>query len=228
MLITGLSRMLEVDNSALSDLVKSIGLPPLDSCLAIRRTEVNHISGWRAEVVLPDEHSHRTYRDIQSIITKSNMRPGAQRLADEAFHQLAVAEGAVHQKPPEEVTFHEVGALDSILDVCLAAILVDQLAADRIVCSPLPVCDGSVNGAHGILSTPVPAVLILLQGVPVYGIDSEGETVTPTAIAFLKALRCEFGPWPAIQVEKVVRVYGSRILPNIPNGAIFALGYTYE
>ncbi|MCH8038458.1 MAG: DUF111 family protein, partial [Proteobacteria bacterium] len=83
--------------------------------------------------------------------------PAAKALAEDAFHRLAVAEGVVHDQSPEQVTFHEVGALDSILDVCLSAALFDRLNVDHLRCSPLPVCDGTVKSAHGILATPAPA-----------------------------------------------------------------------
>ena len=145
-------------------------------------------------------------------------------MRESAFETLAIAEGEIHGKPPEEITFHEVGALDSILDICLVSAIFDQLSPDSFVCSPLPVCDGVIRCEHGMLAAPAPAVLQMLEGVPVYGIDSTGETITPTAIALLKALGARFEGWPAMTVEKVVRVFGGRIVPNVPNGAIFVLG----
>ena len=228
MLLTGLARMAQLDQPALDAMVAEIGVPALTSCVSIEAAQVNNLSGWRAEVTLPQEHSHRTFDDIRRIIRASGMQPAARELAEDAFHRLAVAEGVVHDQPPEQVTFHEVGALDSILDVCLSAALFDRLDVDHLRCSPLPVCDGTVQSDHGVLATPAPAVLLLLEGVPVYGIDSQGETVTPTAISLLKAMRAEFGPWPAMVVERVERIYGGRVLPNIPNGAIFALGHEHD
>ena len=228
MLLTGFARLTDMDQPALDLMIHGIGLPPLNGCVAIKPAEVNQLSGWRAEVTLPLEHSHRSFDDIRRIIRASGLTPSAKALAEDAFHRLAVAEGVVHNRSPEQVTFHEVGALDSILDVCLSAALFDRLDVEHLRCSPLPVCDGTVQSAHGVLATPAPAVLLLLEGVPVYGIDSEGETVTPTALALLKALGAEFGPWPTMVVERVERVYGGRVLPNIPNGAIFALGQKYE
>ncbi|MCH7859489.1 MAG: LarC family nickel insertion protein [Candidatus Marinimicrobia bacterium] len=228
MLLTGLARLANMDPPALSAMVEDIGVPALNDCVRIIPAQVNELSGWRAEVTLPQEHSHRTFDDIRRIIRASRLTPPAKALAEDAFHRLAVAEGVVHNQSPDQVTFHEVGALDSILDVCLSAALFDHLQIDHLRCSPLPVCDGTVQSAHGVLATPAPAVLLLLEGVPVYGIDSEGETVTPTAISLLKAMGAEFGLWPPMMVERVERAYGGRVLPNIPNGAIFALGQAYE
>ena len=175
-------------------------------------------------VAIPREHAHRSLADIRKLIEASGYTARARQLAQSAFERLAKAEGEIHGKPPEEVTFHEVGALDSILDICLVSAIFDLLSPDRFVCSPLPVCDGVIRCEHGMLAAPAPAVLQLLEGVPVYGIDSSGETITPTAIALLKALGARFERWPALTVQNVVRVFGGKVIPNVPNGAIFVLG----
>lgn len=227
MLVTGLALMAQVDQQALDDMVASVGLPGFTGHFIIESAEVDGISGWRAQVSLPESRDHRSYTDIRKVIRSSNLTPEAREYAEATFRILAEAEGVVHNRPPEEVTFHEVGALDSILDICLSAALVDLLAPDAIRCSPLPICDGEVQCAHGLLATPAPAVQHLLQDIPVYGVDSWGETVTPTALAILKAIKTEFGHWPEMTVKRIARVYGSRVLPNIPNGAIFALGIAY-
>jgi len=224
MLVTGLALMTQVDRQALAAMVASLNLPDFTGSVIIEPVEVEGISGWRALVSLPNSHDHRSYADISKIIQLSSMLLQAREYAEATFRILAEAEGVVHNRPPEEITFHEVGALDSILDICLSAALVDLLAPDHVRCSPLPLCDGEVQSAHGLLTSPAPAVQHLLQDIPVYGVDSWGETVTPTALAILKAIKTEFGLWPEMTVKRIARVYGSRILPNIPNGAIFALG----
>lgn len=224
MLLTGLACLAGLDYVDLNKLLEHLDIDVLVGCLKLERTSVNHISGWKASVTLPPEHAHRSFADIRKLIQASSFTPRAKQLAESAFAELAKAEGEIHGKPPEEVTFHEVGALDSILDICLVSAIFDQLAPDRFVCSPLPVCDGVIRCQHGMLAAPAPAVLQMLQGVPVYGIDSSGETITPTAIALLKALGARFERWPALTVEKVVRVFGGKIVPNVPNGAIFVLG----
>ncbi len=223
MFLAGLLRMTDCDESALNEALVSI-LPELAGSVRLTRRLVNHIGGWHAEVSLPRQHAHRALTDILTLIEASGMSGPAKRLAAEAFALIAHAEAAVHGKRPEEVHFHEVGALDSILDICMSCELFVRLAPARLVVSPLPVADGSVVCAHGILPVPAPAVLELLEGVPVRPFPAEGETVTPTAVALLRAFGAVFGPWPAMRVEKRALVYGTRVFPNAPNGAIFACG----
>ena len=177
---------------------------------------------------LPHQHEHRTLEDILGIIAGSGMDDEPKRLASDTFTLLAKAEAAVHGMKPEAVRFHEVGALDSILDICMACVLFTRLSPARFVVSPLPIADGEVVCAHGVIPVPAPAVLELLEGIPVRPFSGEGETVTPTAIALLRSLGATFGPWPAMLVEKRALVYGSRVFANAPNGTIFACGTELE
>lgn len=222
MLLTGFARLAGADDATLGALATGLGLPA--DCLAIEPRSLNAIGGWGARVRLPHEHAHRTLADVRTIIAGSPLGAEAQRLAEAAFTLLAEAEGRVHGIAPEAVTFHEVGALDSILDICLVAALFAQMEPAALVCGPLPLCDGTVRCAHGLLPAPAPAVLEMLEGVAVCGIDSEGETVTPTALALLKGLGARFGAWPSMRIERRALVYGGRVLPGVPNGAIFARG----
>lgn len=222
MLLTGLARLSGASNEDLQALAASLSLP--EGCVAVERREISSVNGWGCRVTLPTEHSHRTLGDIRVIIDDSDLTPQAKRYAVDVFVLLAQAEGEIHGVAPEQVTFHEVGALDSILDICLCCALYDRMDAPRLVCGSLPLCDGVVRCAHGLLPTPAPAVLALLEGVPVHGIDSRGETVTPTAIALLKGLKAEFGGWPEMTIAERALVYGGRVLPNVCNGTIFARG----
>ena len=203
-------------------------MPELAGSVQLVRKEVNHIGGWHAEVTLPHQHEHRTLADILALIASSGMSEGGKELSSRAFTLLASAEAAVHGRPPEEVHFHEVGALDSILDICLSCELFHRLSPSLFVVSPLPVADGFVHCAHGILPVPAPAVLELMADVPVRPFPGEGETVTPTGMALVKALGAKCGPWPAMRVEKKSIIYGSRVFENAPNGAIFACGSPEE
>lgn len=224
MILTGLACLAGLNSDDLNSLVDEIRLPALSGSIRLERRFVRDVAGWGCAITLPDEHAHRNLADIRQIITNSAMVPAAGELALEAFTLLAGAEATVHGKTLDDVHFHEVGALDSILDMCLAASLFVRLAPGRFVCSPLPLGDGGVNCAHGWLPVPAPAVLELLQGVPVQGFSGQGETVTPTAIALLKAMKAEFGPWPAMTIERRALVYGSKVFDNAPNGAIWAMG----
>lgn len=224
MLLAGLARMAGLQTAELAELAAGIGLPA--GCVTLERRAVNAVSGWGCRVELPREAAHRSMADIRSLIAGSGLSAAAAGLAEATFTLLAEAEGRIHDLPTEQVTFHEVGALDSILDICLSCLLFDRLSPDALICGPLPLCDGSIRCSHGVLPAPAPAVLDLLAGVPVRGIASEGETVTPTAIALLKGLGAAFGAWPEMTVKRTALVYGSRILPGVANGALFALGQT--
>lgn len=224
MLLTGLSRLAQVSGDELERIVSSLRMPQLDGCLSVEPHSVHAISGWKAEVSLRDDDAHRSLKDIVGLIDRSEFAQGAKNLAARSFRILAEAEARVHGIPPAEVHFHEVGALDSILDLCVASALFHRIGARRLVCSPLPMCDGTIRCEHGLLASPAPAVQEMLKGVSVYGVPSRGETVTPTALAFLKGAGAIFGEWPSMTVEIVERAYGGRIVPGIPNGAIFALG----
>jgi len=222
-LLAGLLKMTELDEAEVEALLAAI-MPELAGTVSLVRKQVNHIGGWHALVNLPHQHEHRTLADITALITACGMGETAKRLATETFTLLARAEAAVHEKKPEDVHFHEVGALDSILDICMVCALFAKLAPSRFVVSPLPLADGWVTCAHGVIPVPAPAVLELLEGIPVRPFAGTGETVTPTAIALLRALGAEFGPWPAMWVERRALVYGTKVFADAPNGAIFAYG----
>ena len=224
MMLTGLALMSEATREDLDALVAGIGLDALAGAVSLERRSVNHVAGWGCRVRLPHEHAHRNMRAIAGIIEKSAMDEPAASLALKTFFLLAEAEGAVHGLSPQEVVFHEVGALDSILDICLVCSLFVRLAPANFVCSPLPLADGGVLCAHGWLPTPTPAVLELLRDIPVCGFAGQGETVTPTAIALLRALGASFGPWPSMRIERRALVYGGRVFADAPNGAVWAFG----
>lgn len=225
----GTAALLPAAERLLAELLAPLAaaVPALKGCLALTRREVAGIGGWHAQVRLPQAHEHRTLADIRALIEGCGLADGAKRLAQDCFSLLAGCEAEVHGTQPERVTFHEVGALDSILDICLACALFDRLAPARLVAGALPLADGSVRCAHGLIPAPAPAVLALLGGVPVRpfaGGEDAGELVTPTALALLKTLGCHFGPWPAFRVTGTALVFGTRVFPGTANGAVFAVG----
>ncbi len=226
MMLAGLARMAGIESNELGAIAASLGLP--ETCVTLERRAVNDVFGWCCRIALPDTTDHRTWADIRGIIAASGLSDEGRNYAERTFALLAATEGNIHGIPAEDVHFHEVGALDSILDICLCAELFARLAPTRFVCGPLPLCDGTVKCEHGLLPAPAPAVFELLQGVPVVGIASQGETVTPTAIALLKGLGAEFGAWPAMTIARTALVYGGRVLPGVANGALFALGQPHR
>jgi uncharacterized protein (TIGR00299 family) protein len=155
--------------------------------LAVERVEVNGIGTFRAAVEYSDERSHRTFRDIRASIEGAELPERASSRALEAFRLLAVAEGAVHDEDPDEVTFHEVGAVDSIVDVVGSCVALELLDAASVSCGPLPMGTGVVDAAHGHLPVPGPATLEILEGSPVRWTDEPIEMTTPTGAALMKS-----------------------------------------
>jgi uncharacterized protein (DUF111 family) len=224
MMLAGLVRMNNLTQTELDAEVALLGFADLRGRIRIEQRSVHAVNGWSCAVELPHEHAHRSLADIRSLIGNCGLSEPAKQLSLDCFSLLAGAEGAVHGKAPDTVHFHEVGALDSIVDICLACSLFCRLNPGNFVCSPLPLADGGVHCAHGWLPTPAPAVLQLLENVPVCGFAGRGETVTPTALALLKTLGAGFGPWPDMLVQRRALVYGTKVFPDVPNGAIWAFG----
>ena len=154
-------------------------------------SEVAEVSGVRAlrvRVSHPEEHAHRTLSRITELISSASLPERAARRAISAFERLAEAEGAVHGIPPSEVTFHEVGAADSIVDITGSCVALDLLEIDTISCGPLPLGHGTVEAAHGPLPIPAPATLEALKGCRLRWTDEPRETTTPTGAALMHAL----------------------------------------
>ncbi len=180
------------------------------------KSEKKHISGTRFHVDIPHEHHHRTLRVIRDMILKSTLDAPVKEHSIAIFTRLAEAEAKIHNKSVDEVHFHEVGAVDSIIDIVGAAIGFHHLQISRITASSLPTGTGSIQCAHGLLPVPAPATLELLQGIPVRNTNIESELVTPTGAAIL-AVSCDsFGGMPGMTVERTGYGLGSRDL-EIPN-----------
>ncbi|ANU67372.2 LarC family nickel insertion protein [Turicimonas muris] len=226
MFLCGLIRTLGLSSQETDNILNGI-FPALKGSVQLVKKEVNHIAGWHCSVQLPHEHQHRNLDDIFKIISQAQLSEKAKSYAVSAFSFVAEAEAAVHSLNIEEVHFHEVGALDSILDICLTCELFVRLNPDYFVVSPLPIADGVIHCAHGFIPSPAPAVQALLAGIPVRPFGAEGETITPTALALLKAFNPTFGGWPMIVVEKISTIYGTYTYPEVPNGALFVYGTSY-
>jgi len=224
MILAGLASLVGLDQKVLDGFVEELGLGILRGTLTLERRSVNHIAGAGCRIRLPHEHAHRNLRDITEIINAGSMPEEAKNLAMRAFSILADAEGEVHGISPKEVTFHEVGALDSILDICLACRFFLHIRPYRFICNPLPLADGVVQCAHGPVPAPAPAALLLLRGMPVCGFSGSGETVTPTALCLLRVMGADFGPWPHMVLRKSVISYGNKVFAGAANGAVWALG----
>ena len=162
-------------------------------------------------------HSHRGLGEIRKIINAAAISESAKQTAIHIFEALAAAEAKIHNVPVEEVHFHEVGAVDAIVDIVCAAVGVEALGVDEIICSPLNVGGGTVKCAHGTLPVPAPATLELLKNAPVYSSEVRAELVTPTGAAIVKTLARRFAAFPEMKIEKSAYGAGSRDFPGHPN-----------
>jgi uncharacterized protein (TIGR00299 family) protein len=165
----------------------------------------------------PAHHPHRTFRDIRQLIEVSALKPAVKTDAIAIFTALAEAEGAVHGKDPEEVHFHEVGALDSIIDIVGAAICWDLLKIDQLAASALELGGGTVHCAHGRMPVPAPATARLLKGIPVTTGAVQKETTTPTGAALLVGCKCHFGSTEAGSLAGSGIGVGQRDTPGLAN-----------
>jgi pyridinium-3,5-bisthiocarboxylic acid mononucleotide nickel chelatase len=166
----------------------------------------NGFAATRCHVEVADSTTHRTWADIRELLASAGLHEDVRVLAHDTFDRLATAEAAVHGTSPDDVHFHEVGALDAIADVVGVSAGLAHLGLGRLVVSPVAVGSGSVRGAHGVMPVPPPAVTELLRGVPSYG-GPEGsptmELCTPTGAALLVTHATDWGPQPAMTVREV-------------------------
>ncbi|MDQ3667245.1 MAG: nickel pincer cofactor biosynthesis protein LarC [Acidobacteriota bacterium] len=184
------------------------------------------ISATYARVQTPHEHAHRRLSHILKIIYDSRLSAGVKDRAAKVFSRLAEAEAHVHNEAVEHVHFHEVGALDAIIDVVGAAICFDLAGIERFVCSPLHVGSGSVDMDHGRFPVPPPAVAELLKGAPVYSTDIKGELVTPTGAAIIATVCSEYGPLPKMELQQTGYGAGTRQYEKFPNVLRVLIGET--
>ena len=190
-----------------------------DEVLVGRRFAVARVNGpGHDHDHRPDNHEHREFRHIRSMLSSLGLQPQVRERAIAIFGLLAEAEAQVHGVGPDEVTFHEVGAWDSIVDIVAAAVLIDLCGESTWSVSPLPLGSGRVLTAHGVLPVPAPATTILLRGLPVIDDGVGGERVTPTGAAIVKHL----DPTPAppsmpVLMGRTGIGFGSATLPGVPN-----------
>jgi uncharacterized protein (TIGR00299 family) protein len=203
-----------VDRRAIEEAVASLGLP------AELRFETVRRGGFRAchaQVRAPHEHVHRHLHHIEALIDKSRLTPRQNELAKRIFQRLGEAEATVHGIEIAKVHFHEVGAVDSIVDIVGAAVGLDLLGVDRFEASPLPPGRGWVKAAHGRMPLPAPATAELLKGVPLAESHADFELTTPTGAAIVTTVAESFGPLPALTVETIGLGAGTRELPEQAN-----------
>ena len=194
--------------------------------LEIQTVDRSGLSATFVNVQTKHEHKHRHLSDIKKIIFDSDLGTSVKERAFAIFTRLAAAEARVHNEPMDHVHFHEVGALDAIVDVVGAAICFELLQIDRFISSPLHVGSGMVEMAHGKFPVPPPAVTELLKGVPFYSGDIKGELLTPTGAAIITSVCDHYGPIPQLVIEQTGYGAGSREYKDFPNVLRVLIGET--
>lgn len=198
-------------------------LPRSSYALSAAKTGRRGMAATKFDVRVEEHQPHRHYRQIAGMIEESGISPRAKETAQKVFFRLAEAEAKVHGVEIDHVHFHEVGAVDSIIDIVGTAVCLDYLGVDAIISSPLPLGSGFVETAHGRLPVPAPATAELLRGISVTA-GLSGERVTPTGAAIVAALATEFGPSPDMTVTAIGCGAGSRDFDDVPNVLRLFLG----
>lgn len=221
-MILGALVALGVDRDELVEQIKRLDVP--DFSIEFETMDKSGISALHAEVKVPDEKAHRHLHHIEKIIDESRLGERVKRRAIEIFTRLAEAEAKVHGIDVRKVHFHEVGAMDAIIDVVGACIGFELLGIERFVCSKIHVGSGFARMAHGKFPIPPPAVAELLAGAPVYSTEIEGELITPTGAAVISTVCAEFGRLPEMRVERTAYGAGTRGYQDFPNALRLILG----
>lgn len=182
-----------------------------------QRVDRGGLQGTHVIVEVEEQHHHRRAGEIMNTITGSGLPERAVGRAVKIFELLARAEGALHGVPPNDVTFHEIGAIDSIIDIVGAAVALELLDVDTVGCAPVAVGVGRIRASHGMLPNPAPAVLRVLEGFAVVGLDIAMELTTPTGAALVAALTERPGAVPSGMVLASGYGAGTRNPPDRPN-----------
>jgi uncharacterized protein (TIGR00299 family) protein len=221
-MILGALVALGVDEKQLIEQIKLLDVS--DFQIEFTTKDKSGISAMHAAVKVPREHAHRHLHTIEKIINDSRLSDSIKKRAVGIFRKLAEAEAKVHGTSIEKIHFHEVGAMDAIIDVVGACVGFEMLGIEKFYCSRIHVGSGFVKMAHGKFPVPPPAVAELLQNVPIYSTEIEGELITPTGAAIISAVCNSFGAIPEIKVERTAYGAGTREYKDFPNVLRLMLG----
>ena len=204
-----------LDVDALRAELAKLRLPRFE--LRLKRVERHQIVGAKVDVVVGPEHLHRGLKEIEAILDGSAISESAKSMAKKVFVRLAEAEAKVHGTTQDEVHFHEVGALDAIVDIVGAVVGLEMLGVERVFASALRLGTGVIETAHGVLPVPVPATVELTTNVPVIRTGIAAELVTPTGAAIVTTLASGFGTCPMFRADRIGYGAGARELAEVPN-----------
>jgi uncharacterized protein (TIGR00299 family) protein len=174
-------------------------------------------TGTGGDALAVEPHPHRHVASVERLIAQSALAPASRDRAIALFRRLAEVEADVHQMPLDQIHLHEVGALDSIIDVVAGVFALEWFQADRIVASPLNLGAGTVRCAHGVLPVPAPATARLVRGVPVYQGEPAVELTTPTGALLVTGFADAFGPLPPMRIDRIGYGAGQRDFADRPN-----------
>ena len=189
--------------------------------VSISKVKRGSVYGTLFDVKTNKKHPQRDFRDIKALVNNSSLKKGVKDLALRIFSEIARAESIIHSKSHDSVHFHEVGAVDSIIDIVSASIVVDLLNIEKVYGSMVPLGRGTAKTMHGLIPVPAPATIEILKGVPVYGGGFDFEVTTPTGASIMKVLVEKYGGFPDIIIENTGLGAGSRVssgrasLPNV-------------
>ncbi len=222
-MILGALIALGVDREKLVEQLKLLEIANFD--IEFSTVDRSGISAIHAEVRVADESAHRHLKTIEKIINDSHLPDKIKERAKAIFANLAKAEAKVHGIEIDQVHFHEVGAMDAIIDVVGACIGFEMLGIEKFACSKIHVGSGFVDMAHGKFPVPPPAVAELLQNIPIYSTEIEGELITPTGAAIISTVCEQSGRIPEMRAEKAAYGAGTREYQNFPNVLRLILGF---
>jgi uncharacterized protein (TIGR00299 family) protein len=223
MILGGLAA-LGVDREAMLRQLRTVA--PVDFKVDFKNVQRSGIAAVHADVIVPDEKAHRHLSDIEKIIDASAVSESVKARSKAIFRRLAEAEAKVHGVDVAKIHFHEVGALDAILDIVGACIGFEMLGIERFLCSKIHVGSGFIQIAHGKFPVPPPAVTELLKGIPYYSTEIEGELATPTGVAIITTLCEGFGSAAEVTIDQVGYGAGTREYDNFPNALRMIVGET--
>jgi uncharacterized protein (TIGR00299 family) protein len=188
------------------------------SQITINKCQRGKLSGTYFDVKLKGkEDEHRNLQDILKIINQSKLSKEVKKLSSRIFKRLAESEAKVHGVSINQVHFHEVGAVDAIIDIVGTCLGLEKLGIEKVFCSPIPYGKGIIKHHHGILPIPAPATAELLKGVPIYQKNVNAELVTPTGAAIITTIATSFGDLPLMRLLQSGAGAGSKVFPNLPN-----------
>lgn len=226
-ILAGLTALSGENFGSLQELSKE-KFPTIGGSVALQKCSVHGIAGYTVVADFSKEgHVHRSLPDIQAIYEESTLSKPARVIARKIWSVIAQAEARVHDADAHDVHFHEVGRLANIVSIGLIGELFAALQPQSFVVSPIPLADGIIGCAHGLVPAPAPALLAMLDGVAVTSFAASGEPITPTGLGILLGLEAQFGSWPDMTVDHHATSFAPHtVFDDAPNGILWALGYS--